>query len=645
MKILKIFFFLFFLFSFSFVNAESIPVEKIFKDIDKNYPYYEELQSLYDRWIISPDKDWKFNPNEKLTRDEFVWIVSEISCKDCIQPNVDFSFVQKYSNTKTFFDISKNDKYFYCVAEAVDSGQVTWYQDWTVCQNWVSRTGEKPFCPENHIILEEALAIILRAWNLLTISEAEAMRKEISSWKVFPNVWNISPKLSDGNVYSFYPDFKKAFDYTFTDYNKDWNERKIKLLDFSKNINPKQFVTREDFLKIAYIALKNNSCQNIKQNLFWLQIEILDKTCNPEKQNCRFTDFPDWEKIFDFRWKISKLDDNWFTYNWRFYNYETGEDSIESWKYVDNHNFWKPWKYRVYLTAKSNDWQTSEVYNDITLFDNNSNDKNKSWLTSYIITDKTTAKVWEPIKFTWVTNKGTDVTYSWDFWDWNNSYWKTTTHNFPANWTYTITLTSTDKDWNSSTSTVTIKISNTPWYEWKFKDSDWDWIPDEYDKEINTPKDKKDYVCRNDHIQAGMYGCTEDDLWVYNPAIEKDENDSRDTDGDWVPDKRDYCPNIKWDKKNFWCPIFEQTCKTDSNCQNWFFCDDWYCRVKKYSLNCGYSWGHIITWNVEKCNSCPCEYEVDFRAKLRACDIIFPAITSPDKKDIYSKGKYYQIKK
>jgi hypothetical protein len=49
MKILKIFLFLFLLLNIFIVKAESIPVEKIFKDIDKNYPYYEELQSLYDR--------------------------------------------------------------------------------------------------------------------------------------------------------------------------------------------------------------------------------------------------------------------------------------------------------------------------------------------------------------------------------------------------------------------------------------------------------------------------------------------------------------------------------------------------------------------------------------------------------------------
>jgi len=60
------------LFSFSFVNAESIPVDKIFKDINKNYPYYKELQSLYDRGIIFPDKDGNLSPNSQLTRDEFV---------------------------------------------------------------------------------------------------------------------------------------------------------------------------------------------------------------------------------------------------------------------------------------------------------------------------------------------------------------------------------------------------------------------------------------------------------------------------------------------------------------------------------------------------------------------------------------------
>jgi hypothetical protein len=47
-------------------------------------------------------------------------------------------------------------------------------------------------------------------------------------------------------------------------------------------------------------------------------------------------------------------------------------------------------------------------------------------------------------------------------------------------------------------------------------------------------------------------------------------------------------------------------------------------------------------WNVT-CNSCPCRYSVDFDSELRICDIVFPAITSRDGTEIYSKWDVYQI--
>ena len=236
------------------------------------------------------------------------------------------------------------------------------------------------------------------------------------------------------------------------------------------------------------------------------------------------------------------------------------------------------------------------------------------------------------------------VKYSWDFWDWNTDYWKVVNHSYWTNWTYTVTLTTIDSEGNTSTSTVNINISNTPWYDGNLKDTDWDGIPDENDNEINTPKDKKNYVCTEEFVKKWLYNCWEKDIWVYKPIIEESITKTKDTDWDGTNDTIDQCPNIKWDKKNFWCPIFEKSCELDSDCGKWLYCDDWYCKIEKYSLNCAYSWWDIINGNV-KCTTCPCDISINFNSKLRSCDIIFPAITSPDHKDIYSKGNYYQIKK
>lgn len=695
-KFLKIILFLFLFFQIFLVNASVVPIEEVFKDVDKSYKYYKELQLLYDRGIIFPDKDGNFNPNGVLTRDEFVWIVTEVSCKECIQPDVDFSFVTKYSNKNIFFDVAKTDKYFYCIADAYESWRIRWYQEWTSCQNWVQRDWEKPFCPKNDIILEEALAIIMRASNVLSLQEAEDIRKEVLSWKSFPILpWNIWPYLKTGWVYSFYPDFKKAFEYSFSDFDKDWNEKKIKFLDFTRSIDPKRVVTREDFLRMSYIALQNNSCLRKKREDFWLRMEVFDKTCSEDKANCPYSKLYWTEKIFDFRAVTSREDDKDYIYDWRFYNYRTWEEIFRKWKYLDNYDFLNPWKYRVTLTVDSRKGDVSEVYNDIKIFeekilkvddsswdlklkifdkscsttkeicdladfswnetvfdlrweypwdyrsgydytwkiysyntwkqdltiwkhidnydfetpwkyrleltlslpDNTKktisrdiflNEKYSDlWLTSSILTDKLVINPWEFINFTGLTNFWeNDVTYFWDFSDWSTQYWKRQKHPFYTPWVYPVYLVIVDKDWNTSGAFVFIEV-----------------ISEEEEKE----KDK-------------------------------------DTDWDGIGDPDDYCPTLKWDRKNFGCPIFEKKCKVDSDCAEWEICIEWYCKVKQFSLNCAYTWWDIVRWNLE-CTTCPCNYNVDFNSTLRSCDIIFPAITSPDNKNIFSKWKYFQIKK
>ncbi|MCD5385205.1 S-layer homology domain-containing protein, partial [Candidatus Gracilibacteria bacterium] len=137
------------------ISAGSIKVENIFSDINSNYKYLNELQTLYDRGMISPDKDGKFNPKALLNRDEFVGILMEVTCKKCIQPNTSIDLINKYSSSQGFYDINKFNKYFYCVEDANDSGFVKGYHPGTTCENGVQRDGEKPFCPSNIIILEE----------------------------------------------------------------------------------------------------------------------------------------------------------------------------------------------------------------------------------------------------------------------------------------------------------------------------------------------------------------------------------------------------------------------------------------------------------------------------------------------------------
>jgi len=121
-----------------------------------------------------------------------------------------------------------------------------------------------------------------------------------------------------------------------------------------------------------------------------------------------------------------------------------------------------------------------------------------------------------------------------------------------------------------------------------------------------------------------------------------------DTDWDGVFDNLDKCLIISWDKNNFGCPILNKKCLKNSEintCKSWYICSEkWFCEVDNTKKNeCIYPQnGSSIFWNVI-CNSCPCDYKIDFLSTLRKCDIVLPAIVSPDWSEIYSKWTPYQI--
>lgn len=639
--ILKFFVFSFLSIIFQFwflnVNAASIPIEEVFSDIDTDYQYYNQLQYMFDNWVISPDKDWKFNPKQLLNRDEFVWIVMKVSCEECISPEVSYDLIQKYwEQDELFYDVNKNNKYFYCIASAKDSWYVKWYDAWTACENWDVLSWEAPFCPENTIILEEALAVVMRASWILSNYEAELVRWKIYSWEITQNLSSdVFPKNPDWSVYSFYPDFQKALTYEVIDYDLYGNAQSSKLINSSEYLRPKQAITKEKFLQIAYVALKGNSCIDRVDSNLWLQMNIYDMQCNPNSTNCDLSDL-NWEdKVYDFdadvaiTWNDSISTDE--QYIWRFYNYNTWEEIKRYWKYIDNYDFLNDWKYRVYLRVISDNWNTWEVYNDINIWDwNNSIDTQVSIHADSIYWVDTLL-----VNFEAIATNDNIVSYTWDFWDWQSWFWKNPSNVYTSPWVYEVLLTTVDNWWNINTATVLIYV----WTE-----------------------DDQQYNCSLQDINQWLYWCEEGDLWVYSidkeNELSDDSNDDNqnnwiddvtdtplvDSDWDWIYNKDDLCPLIPWENANEWCPIFDQVCEINSDCWDWYTCNSWYCKPVEYAVTCEYAGWDLIYWNVS-CNSCPCNNLIDFNTVIRECDIVFPAITSPDQRTIYSKWNNYEIRK
>jgi len=68
--------------------------------------------------------------------------------------------------------------------------------------------------------LEESIAVVLRSSNILSNSEAEAMREKIRNGLITENIADdVSPTNLDGSVNSFYPDLKKALEYEVVTYD------------------------------------------------------------------------------------------------------------------------------------------------------------------------------------------------------------------------------------------------------------------------------------------------------------------------------------------------------------------------------------------------------------------------------------------
>lgn len=123
---------------------------------------------------------------------------------------------------------------------------------------------------------------------------------------------------------------------------------------------------------------------------------------------------------------------------------------------------------------------------------------------------------------------------------------------------------------------------------------------------------------------------------------------NEDQDGDGIQNQHDRCRDIPGVEKNEGCPLLSDTCNPRSNtntCIQGYVCSsEGICVAKKISKKID---GCIaptdrssIFWNLFECDN---EYTLMFTDILRKCDILFPAITSPDGTKIYSRWNVYQI--
>jgi len=635
-------------------SANSIPVENIFSDIDTSYEYYDELQTFYDRGMIFPNSDGRFNPYSPLTRDEFVGISMEVACERCIQPHTEYKFIEKYWQKDIYFDVQPENRYFYCIADADDRNFVKWYDAWFTCENGKSRSGERPFCPQNTITLEESIAVLLRNSGVFTIEDNQRVMQDILAWKITENLSDdVSPTNSDGSPYTFYGYLQKALEFELSEFDTDGNKKTYKMLEIKDwKIRPKEGITRERFLLLAYIAFKSNSCSDITTGNIALDIEILPASCSEGDANCSSSDTTWWDDEYDFdsevRWYCEEGINDPDGYIWRFHNRDTNTRLFRYGQYIDDLQFSPAWNWDVYFRVIDNCGNTWEIRSTFISADDEETDLS-IWIDSDVDDDTG--------DFTWVVTWWVwPYTYDWDFWDGTTGSWKDVTHTYEP-WVYEVVLTVTDADGNTSETTTTItiwedrnniiadiEVDTLIWFEdllvWiEWVATGWVW-PYTYDWDFWDGD--SDVWANLDHIydNPGTYEITlivtdsEGNTWEATVLIQVLEWDScdKDSDGDGVVDCDDKCPSVWWVDENLWCPILDDSDEPTVDLGNGL---EWTCIYQKNTAK--------IFWNAV-CNSCPCSNGLDFLADIRKCDIIFPAITSPDARTIYSKWRSVQVR-
>ena len=706
MKILFRLLFLFILFSSLawVVFWNSARVQDVFVDIDENYTYLQELQQLYDRGMIVVNDSRRFNPNSLLDRDEFVGITMEVICEKCIQPQTEISLIERYSNMQSYFDVARTNPYFYCIEEANDKDYVRWYGIGVACENWTSRNDERPFCPDNRILLEEAIAVLLRNSWIFTITDNESVLNDIRNWIITANISpDVSPTDNNWNEYTFYGYLRRALNFQITEFDVSGNQQTLHLLqaDSNGNINPKKFITREEFLQMAYIIFKSNNCVDTTDSSFAISIDIWDKECTPTSTNCTRSNLDDPTDTYDFspqtEWFCEDGIDNPNGYFWRFYNTTNWQEFFHYWLYQDNITLPSDWVWRVFLRITDRCGNTSQAYSTIMVWDPEDTSLTDTEI-DVAITIYDGACTWpntgcqsidfyeegesgDVFDFEWrvsTTCPIGNITYNWTFTSPTNNTqlfatWYIDNFEFLTPGEWLIVLDATDGCGNTGREQETFIVWD-PWasdvwlsvdiiadpiywitdllvnfeaiinggvwpfiYTWDF----WDWNTNIGKFTENT------YIWEWIYIATLIVTDSEWRTWSAQIVIQVIDGDRclQDSDWDGINDCDDLCPNIPGPESNSGCPIFERLCDMDCGCPDWYECSEsdplscWSgtCQPISIATSCLFSptvWA--IFWNT-LCNSCPCDIEVDFLASMRRCDLVFPAITSPDARTIYSR--------
>lgn len=595
--------FLFFIISILGFSGNLFATEFPFTDIGSSSEYYSSVKYLFDNRVISDDWSHLFRANEPMNRDAFVGLSVSVSCKKCITPSSED--IIKYQ-TSPFFDLEKNNPYFYCIAYASEKNIVQWYTldttGKTSCQDWKSYMSS-PFCENNKTTRIEAVWMLLRQAHLWDDTKNTTFKKSI--------------EISDVSSYWY-------------GYAEKWIQAGIISLKNENKILPDENISRWEFAMMASKILSYNQCSVTDiNNQMQSQILLVDA----DRKEIEKSTIPTWSN-YQIIPQIEELSSNilgnnkdGWNYSWKLTDPATGETKTGSW---ENYPLWGlscgQWIAELSVKDKSTGNTTSTSSSTFYIECKNPPNPIKNNLSVSIHANPLNAYIGKSIDFSsYVSENDGKMDYKWDFWDSTNSNVKwPVKHNYDSAGIYTVSLTVIDSNWNIAQSKIAVSISGD-------RDGDGDGIFDNDDLCPNVFGERENSGCP--FIMITPYGTIiREKLWekISNSginSIKKDtDNDGILDDGDANGNNKDLCPNIAWPIENHGCPVV------------WILSDLWknLCLADKAKTT-----GIIIGEPI--CTICPCDNRISILTPARSCDVLFPTILSLDQKTVFSRGPLYQV--
>ena len=665
-----------------------------FTDVKESDAYYDGVRDLYEYGIISDDGTGLFRPSEAITRDMFVGLSISVSCQKCLSPSIED--ILHYSMSP-FIDLEKRNPYFYCIAWASEKNIVLGYTPDTsgksTCQNGKSYSSNT-FCAENRTSRIEAVAMLLRQAKLWDDTKNQSFTKTREIVDVSTYWYGYAEKWISAGILTLWSDKRVRPDESITRWEfammagKILNFNQCSLLESGNRSwfwseNTWFWWTNENAI-VGMIGARSASGSTISSSRFsvgdgtvlipitssgswnyrwkatdpltgdiissmspslpidllsggkWIiELDIIDRSTGEivshptrsifiDGENARNpqggielradpisgrTDTPiNFETIFS---RGEKKDGA--TYSWDFGN---GTSSSNPWD--TSHTYKSPGIYEARVTLTNPDGTSYTDSIAINILDSSftSNTVPKTDTLSVSLESAPLINSLDtPIDFrSYISGGSGNISYYWDYGDGSTSTkFGDGNHTYTSAWIYTVTLIATDALGNRARSDIIIEVTGS-------RDTDRDGVDDSIDR------------CLLIQWQIDNFGCPKIETGIYNTLLSwKLWNTPTglsiiDTDRDGIGDERDACRYIPWVSEYDGCtgPSYFDTI-TRNICVEREFQSRWL----------------IIATPV--CNVCPCENTITLLESARKCDIFFPAILSPDRKNIYSRGKLYQI--